>query len=215
VELEPVERVVPFDQADTVGPCRWADTYSRRAQNEDSPGCHDRAIHPGPMSALDARTRRRVRHRCFISTVAFGLVALTVLCAETGGSALGVAPARYTVPQRGALTRGRTAVFPVGRARLMFLIVAPAERAYDVKLVAPASSVVTIAVHLAPGTKWALSTGDRQACRRLSARTTCVWHFAAGGNPGGTWRAVVEKDTFAKATVAFAVVFLLSQRDGS
>ena len=96
---------------------------------------------------------------------------------------------------------------PYGRATDTVRISAPAGRAYDVTLTAPAGSAIGLAMYIGPGTGWTLTTRDTTDCRASAGRSVCLLHFAAGGNPGGKWKAVVRKISAPAATVRILVTF--------
>lgn len=107
-----------------------------------------------------------------------------------------------------SLVRRASLGLPAGPAGRTFTIVAPAQMAYDVRIAAPAQSVLHLATHVAPGTVWTVATTDRLSCRTSSGKTACLWHFAKGGNPGGTWTAVVRKHSGSSARVDISFFFL-------
>jgi len=144
----------------------------------------------------DARARRRRRRGTIGAAIAFAAVA-AALASGTGGHT-----------PNAALTRDLALRVPAGRASETFTIDAPAGLAYDVRLTAPAAARVTLTVQIGAGAGWTAETGDESACSRSSASTTCLLHFAAGGNPGGRWTAVLSKDTAPAAAVEIAIRFL-------
>lgn len=173
------------------------------------------ASHPWVMNAAssiafgmlnEAHARRR-RRRSVGLVVALAVVTAVVVYGTTGGPrqpTRGPAPATPST----TLLRGATLRLPTGSTTKTFTIAAPAGLAYDVRITAPARSAVGLAMRIAPGTGWTLGTGDNAACRASSGRTACLWHFAAGGNPGGAWTAVVRKDTEPGASVGISIMFL-------
>jgi hypothetical protein len=63
-----------------------------------------------------------------------------------------------------------------------------------------------------PGESWTLNTLNGQGCRTVVRQTGCLLHFAAGGNPGGTWTGIVHKNSVPAALVRISVV--LAQHAG-
>jgi hypothetical protein len=95
---------------------------------------------------------------------------------------------------------------PRGRATETFSISALAYRTYDVTVTATASSVIGVTMNEGFA-RWTLNTLHGQDCHTRAGRAICVLHFAAGGNPGGTWTAVVRKTSIPAASVRVSVVF--------
>jgi len=153
---------------------------------------------------VDARARQHRRRRRVIG-VLFIAAALSALLGYGAGGGKGSRP-RAAGPLTEALSRGVTLRLPAGRATEAFMISAPAERAYDVTLTAPAGSRIVVAMNI-PAGGWMFATRKDPGCRPSAGRTICLLHFAAGGNPGGLWRAVVRKDSIPAAMVRISVVF--------
>jgi len=161
----------------------------------------------------DARARRHRRRQRIIAAMLVAAVPSTVLgYAATGGTGPGPrAPAPVT-ESSSPLSRGETIRLPTGRATETFTISAPAQHAYDVTLTAPAGSAIVVAVVFAGG-GWTLGTRNDAACRTRDGRTLCLLHFAAGGNPGGSWTATVRKDSPPAVTARIGLVF--ARREGT
>lgn len=123
------------------------------------------------------------------------LACLGVFAADSWG----VAPA--------SRVQSETLQMPRGRATAKFSISALASRTYDVTVTATASSVIGVTMNEGIGTRWTLDTLHGQDCHTRAGRAICVLHFAAGGNPGGTWTAVVRKTSIPAASVQVSVVF--------
>lgn len=105
-------------------------------------------------------------------------------------------------------SRGVTVRLPAGRATKTFTVSALVGHAYDVTLTAPTGSAIVVAMTIGPGAGWwTLSTRNKAACRTTAGRTLCLLHFAAGGNPGGTWTATVRKDSPPAVNARISVVF--------
>lgn len=102
--------------------------------------------------------------------------------------------------------QSETLRLPRGRATETFSISALANRSYDVTLTATASSVIGVTMN-AGFARWTLNSLHGQYCHTSAGRAVCVLHFAAGGNPGGTWTAVVRKTSIPAASVRVSVVF--------
>jgi hypothetical protein len=155
----------------------------------------------------DARARRR-RRRLLLAgaTVALALLAAALVDLTTGGGRQ--QPPGSAGGGGSPIVRGVTVRVPAGEASVSFMIAASAELAYDVHLTAPARSGATLTMRIAPGVGWTVGTGDESACRRSSGLTSCLFHFARGGNPGGTWRAVVHHAGARPGIVAVTIAFL-------
>ena len=151
--------------------------------------------------------------RKVLAALAIAIVVVAAACAA-GPRRAAHGPVAMQGPR---LLRAVTLRLPTGLATETLTIAASAELAYDVRVMAPAGSAVALAmrmpaistpVHIAPRSGWTVGTEDRAACRALPGRTACLWHFAAGGNPGGAWTAVVRKSTEPAATVEISIAFL-------
>jgi len=156
----------------------------------------------------DARARQHRRRRMVIgcTLVVAVLSALVGYEAATGTGGAPHAGAPIT-EDSAASSHGTSLQLPYRHATDTFRISAPAGRAYDVTLSAPAGSAIAMAMYIGPGTGWTLTTRDTTDCRASAGRTVCLLHFAAGGNPGGTWNAVVRKISVPAATVRIHVTF--------
>jgi len=156
----------------------------------------------------DARARQqRRRQRFIVAMLAVALLSAVLGYAAAGGNGPGPrAPAPVT-ESSAPFSRGVTLRLPSGRATETFTISAPPEHAYDVTLTAPAGSAIVVAMAIGPGAGWTLATRNDAACGTSAGRTLCLLHFAAGGNPGGTWTATVRKDSPPAVNARISVVF--------
>jgi hypothetical protein len=154
----------------------------------------------------DARSRQRRRRARLAGAALLAIVLVCVLARATAGSGSGRpgAPAGAD-----AATPGRSLDLRLsaGRATRTFRIAAAAGRAYDVSVAAPVASAVVLSMDIGPGAGWTLAARDDAGCSTNAGRTACLAHFAAGGNPGGTWRLVVTKAAGPAADVRIAITF--------
>ena len=159
------------------------------------------SIAVGRVNEAHARRRRR---RSVGLVVALAAVTAVVVYSTTGGPQQ---PTRGPAPAAPSTTLSRAALLrlPTGPVTKTFTIAAPAGLPYDVRITAPARSAVGLAMRIGPGTGWTLGTSDTAACRATSGQRACLWHFAAGGNPGGAWTAVVRKETEPGASVEISI----------
>lgn len=155
----------------------------------------------------DARSRQQ-RQRRGVGAVLAVVFLAGVVYSLAGGGGGGSGPPSAPVSSGDAsnvtnasvrLTRGHTSS--------VITIDAPADHAYDVTLRSPAGAAVVLATNFGfPGPR--INTlAERQICHTNAASTTCVIHFAAGGNAGGTWRWKLTKFSAQPARVHIRVVF--------
>ena len=156
----------------------------------------------------DAQTRQHRRRLAIGRVLLVGLLGALLGYGAAGGGGRGPrAPAPVT--EGGAtVASGLTLPLPPGRASETFAVSAPADRAYDVTLVAPAGSAVVVSMNIAAGAGWTIATRDATSCRMAAGLTLCLLHFAAGGNPGGIWKAVVRKASVPAARARITIVFM-------
>ncbi len=91
-----------------------------------------------------------------------------------------------------------------------FLVKGIAGHAFDARFNAPATAALTVTTNIGPGSGLGPTfhtLTDRHDCRVVAAEVSCVAHFAAGGNPGGTWRWTVTKTSAPAAVVHISVAF--------
>ena len=122
---------------------------------------------------------------------------IACLCVFAAGSWAAVTASR---------SQSKTLQMPRAPATQRFSVSASAHDAYDVSVTAPASSLISVTMQGA-GFRWTLKTPHGQGCHTRAGRAVCVLHFAAGGNQGGTWTAVVHKASVPAASVRVSVVF--------
>ncbi len=155
----------------------------------------------------DARSRQR-RHRrvgaCLLVVVALGAVIARLY---SGGGA-GTPRSGASIAKGGPLSvRGAALRLPSGRSTTTFTITAPAARAYDVTVATPAASAIVLTMKISPGVGWTVNTLDDPSCHTIAGHTACLLHFAAGGNPGGTWTAIVHKTSLPPARAHISILF--------
>ncbi len=155
----------------------------------------------------DARSRQR-RHRrvgaCLLVAVAFG----AVIASFYGGG--GGLPPRDGAPVANGgqpSLHGASLRLPSGRSTSTFTITAPAAHAYAVTVSAPAASAIVMTMKISRGVGWTVNTLDDPSCHTIAGRTACLLHFAEGGNPGGTWTAIVHKTSLPPARVHIGILF--------
>jgi hypothetical protein len=155
----------------------------------------------------DARARQHRRRQRVIGTM-LGVALLSAVLgyAAVGGNGPGPRAPGPVTESSARFSRDVTLRLPPGRATETFTISAPAEHAYDATLAAPAGSAIVVAVTIAGG-GWTLATREDAACGTSAGRTLCLLHFAAGGNPGGTWTATVHKYSSPAVDARISVVF--------
>ena len=155
----------------------------------------------------DARSRQR-RHRrvgaCVLVVVALGAVIASLYGGGGGGTSRGGAPIAKGGPPS---LQGAALRLPSGRSTTTFTITAPAARAYDVTVAAPAASAIVLTMKISPGVGWTVNTLDDPSCHTIAGHTACLLHFAEGGNPGGTWTAIVHKTSLPPARAHISIVF--------
>lgn len=74
-------------------------------------------------------------------------------------------------------------------------------------MAAPAAAAIVLTMKISAGTGWTLNTLHNPGCHTIAGRTGCVLHFAEGGNPGGTWTAIVHKTSLPAARGRITIVF--------
>jgi hypothetical protein len=102
--------------------------------------------------------------------------------------------------------QNKTLRMPRGRATDTFSVSALGHRTYNVTVTATAASTISLTMEGA-GFRWTLNTRDGQDCRTRAGRAVCALRFAAGGNPGGIWTAIVRKTSVPAVSVRISVVF--------
>ena len=155
----------------------------------------------------DARSRQR-RHRrvgaCLLVAVASG----AVIAALYGGGGAHIPSGGAPVARgRPPSAEGAVLRLPSGRAATTFTITAPVAHAYDVTVAAPAASAIVLTMKISPGAGWTVNTRDDPSCHTATGHTSCLLHFAEGGNPGGTWTAIVNKTSLPPARVHIGIRF--------
>jgi hypothetical protein len=169
----------------------------------------EQALERSPDAGVieDARARQR-RHRrvgaCLLLVVALGAV---IAYSHSGGG--GRNPRDGASVARGGprSDQGAALRLPSGRSSTRFTVTAPAAHAYDVTVNAPAASAIVLTMKISPGVGWTVNTLDDASCRTSAGHTACLLHFAEGGNPGGTWTAVVHKISLPPARVRISILF--------
>jgi hypothetical protein len=122
------------------------------------------------------------------------------------------APGQRSAPAHtGTVLRGGDLVL-YGHRAFVWGVHAPAGLAYDVQFTAPVASRAVVTMQIARGVGWTFSTRDDRRCRTSAGRTTCLLHFASGGNPGGTWRADVRNTTASTADLRLLITFFKPTR---
>lgn len=155
----------------------------------------------------DARSRQR-RHRrvgaCLLVVVALGMV---IASFSSGGG--GRTPRDGASVANGGRppAQGATLRLPGGHSTTTFTITAPAAHAYDVTMTAPAASAIVLTMKISPGVGWTVNTLDDPSCHTTAGHTACLLHFAEGGNPGGTWTAIVHKNSPPPTRVHISILF--------
>ena len=155
----------------------------------------------------DARARQR-RHRR-AAAAAWLVIALAALVyLDAGGGRGGGRHPPPGVTTSGASPHSATNLrMPRGPVSSTIVIHAPAGHAYDVTIKAPAQAAVVLRTSFGwPGPSFR-TRGDPQNCRTAGGSTTCLIHFAAGGNAGGTWRWTLTKTSTPAALVQLTVAF--------
>lgn len=155
----------------------------------------------------DARSRQR-RHRragaCLLFAVALGAVIASLYSGGGGGTPRDGASVAKGGPRS---IQGAALRLPSGRSTTTFTITAPAARAYDVTVAAPAASAIVLTMKISPGVGWTVNTLDDPSCHTIAGHTACLLHFAEGGNPGGTWTAIVHKTSIPPARAHITILF--------
>jgi hypothetical protein len=72
---------------------------------------------------------------------------------------------------------------------------------------APAASAIVLTMKISPGVGWTVNTVDDPSCHTIAGRSACVLHFAEGGNPGGTWTAILHKTSLPAARAHIRIRF--------
>jgi hypothetical protein len=148
----------------------------------------------------DARGRQQRRRRRILGVALLALVLSPILAYVVAGGG----PRRTSGPvveDRAALNYAWRLRLAAGPEADRFTITAPADRAYVVAISAPATTAAVMRAHIGPGAGWTLATPSDTSCSTNANHTYCILHFAAGGNPGGTWTIVVRKTSARAATV--------------
>lgn len=154
----------------------------------------------------DARSRERRERRGVAGILAVVLLAGVVYALMSGGG--GDRGQRSTPVSRGdgSNVTNASARLPRGRTSSVITIHAPADHAYDVTLQAPSRASVVLATNTGfTGSQF--NTLDRQICRTKRGSTTCIIHFAAGGNQGGTWKWTLTKLSTPPARIHLRIAF--------
>ncbi len=157
--------------------------------------------------ALDHPSQLR-RHRrvgaCLLVVVGLGMV---IASFSSGGG--GRTPRDGTSVANGGRPSAHAATLrlPGGHSTTTFTITAPAAHAYDVTMTAPAESAIVLTMKISPGVGWTVNTLDDPSCHTTAGHTACLLHFAEGGNPGGTWTAIVHKTSPLPTRVHISVLF--------
>lgn len=155
----------------------------------------------------DARSRQ-LRYRrvgaCLLVVVALGAVIASLYGGGGGGTPRGGASVAKGGPSS---VQGAALRLPSGRSTTTFTITAPAAHAYDVTVAAPAASAIVLTMKISPGVGWTVNTLDDPSCHTIAGHTACLLHFAEGGNPGGTWTAIVHKTSLPPARAQISIVF--------
>lgn len=154
----------------------------------------------------DARARQHRRRRLVIGCALVVAVVGALAGYEAAGNGAGPGAGAPITQDSAAFSHGTSLQLPYGRATDTFRIRAAAGRAYDATLTAPAGSAIAVTINGA-GIGWTLTTLDTADCRASAGRTVCFLPFAAGGNPGGTWEAVVHKTTLPPVDARFSIIF--------
>jgi len=174
---------------------------------------------PSPATSPDAgvieeaRSRQR-RHRRVGACVVLAVASAVVIGFVSGGGGKGNAPGGAAVANGGAaVVRGFTLRLPRGRSTTTFTVIAPARRAYDVTVVAPAASAIVLTMKISPGVGWTVNTLDSSECHTVAGHTDCLLHFAEGGNPGGKWTGILHKSAVPAARVHVSIEFARHGRE--
>jgi len=157
----------------------------------------------------DARARRR-RHRRAGAAIALAIALIGPAFVNAGGGN-GAGGSRAPIQTGGAsFAQGASMRLPRGRTTFTFLVHGIAGHAFDARFQAPEAAAIAVTTNIGPGAGLGPTfhtLTDRQDCRTVSAQTSCVVHFAAGGVPGGTWRWTVTKTSIAAAKIHISVTF--------
>jgi hypothetical protein len=155
----------------------------------------------------DARSRQ-LRHRRAGAAISLAIAIGASLAYLNAGGGNGSGHSRPPVAHGGtSFVQATTLRMPRGRTTSTFIVRAPADHAFDVSLATPSATALTLTTNFGfPGPTFNTLT-DRQNCRTSQAMTSCVVHFAAGGNAGGTWRWTVTKASPAAAQTHISIVF--------
>jgi hypothetical protein len=155
----------------------------------------------------DARSRQR-RHRRAGAAVSVAVALTTALAYLNAGGGNGSAPTQPRVSKGGAaFVQTANLRSPRGRTTSTFIVIAPADHAFDVNIEAPSAAAVALTTNFGFSGPTFHTLTDRQDCRTLAATTTCALHFAAGGNAGGTWKWTVTKTSIPGARIEISVAF--------
>jgi hypothetical protein len=157
----------------------------------------------------DARSRQKLHRRTGAAVfLAIALAVLVYMNAGGGGRSGGDRP---PVSHHGAsFIQTNTLRLTRGRTTSTFLVKGIAGHAFDARFNAPATAALTVTTNIGPGSGLGPTfhtLTERHDCRIVAAEVSCVVHFAAGGNPGGTWRWTVTKTSAPAAVVHISVAF--------
>lgn len=166
---------------------------------------------------IEEARRRQRRHRGVGACVLLVVAAAAVIGSLSSGGGRGTAHGGTPVAKGGtAFVRGSALRLPRGRATTTFTINAPAEHPYDVTVTAPAASAIVLTMKIpavtndriiSPEAGWTVNTLSDPSCHTEAGHTSCLLHYAAGGNPGGRWTGIVHKTSLPAAPVHISVVF--------
>jgi hypothetical protein len=161
----------------------------------------------------DARSRQQRQRRGVAAVLAFVFLAGVVYSLVGGGAGGGGPPSAPLSRGDASNVTNASVRLTRGQTSSVITIDAPADHAYDVTLRTPAGATVLLATNFgSPGPRFN-TLADRQVCHTKAASTTCIIHFAAGGNAGGTWRWKLTKFSTPPADVHIRVVFAVRAGD--
>lgn len=155
----------------------------------------------------DAQARQRRHRRTGVAVLLIAAAGATGALAAGGGGA----DHRYTSgqPRKGS-PFSRSAVIRLARGRSTgrFVIHAPADHAYRVRMTAPPHSRIRLTMRIDHFSGWSLALPGDHGCTTTTIAARCTLNFAAGGNPGGIWTATLYKTAgptgMARVTITFA-----------
>lgn len=172
----------------------------------------DATTEPAPATPPDAdvikeaRARQRRHHGAGVCLLLAGALA-AVIASQSGGGGGNAHGKALAAHGRAGLVHGAALRLPRGRSTTTFTITAPATHGYDVTVAAPAAAAIVLTMKISAGTGWTLNTQHDPGCHTMAGRIDCVLHFAAGGNPGGRWTAIVHKTSLPAARGRITIVF--------